>query len=85
MPALEPGEWFERVRCLRPNAAMMDKIALCTLGHLEAGDPQALGELMGVVAGKYPHLDILGGCCGTWETHLDEIARNVREARRIAS
>ena len=39
MPAIEPGEWFERVRCLRPNAAMMDKISLCTLGHLETGDP----------------------------------------------
>jgi len=25
-----------------------------------------------------------GGCCGTWETHLDEIARNVRTARAIA-
>ncbi len=41
MPAIEPGEWFKRVRCLRPNAAMMDKISLCTLGHLEAGDPAA--------------------------------------------
>jgi S-methylmethionine-dependent homocysteine/selenocysteine methylase len=81
MPALEPGEWFERVRCLRPNAAMMDKISLCTLGHLEVGDPAHLGELMGGLARRYPHLDIWGGCCGTWETHLEEIARNVREAR----
>ncbi len=78
MPALEPGEWFERVRCLRPNSAMMDKIALCTLGHLEAGDPVALGALMGELARRYPHLDIWGGCCGTWETHLEEIARNIR-------
>jgi len=29
-PALEPGPWFDRVRCLRPNAVMIDKIALCT-------------------------------------------------------
>lgn len=77
LPAIEPGDWFERVRCLRPNAAMMDKIALCTLGHLESGDPVALGGLMGDLAERYPHLDIWGGCCGTWETHLDEIARNV--------
>ena len=84
MPALEPGEWFERVRCLRPNAAMMDKISLCTLGHLEVGDPVVLGELMGGLAARYPHLDIWGGCCGTWETHLEEIARNVREARGLA-
>ena len=80
MPALEPGDWFTRVRCLRPNAAMADKISLCTLGHLEVGDPAALGELMGGLARQYPHLDIWGGCCGTWDTHLEEIARNVGEA-----
>jgi homocysteine S-methyltransferase len=82
-PAIEPGAWFERVRCLRPNAAMMDKISLCTLGHLEAGDPAALGGLMGGVARQYPHIDMWGGCCGTWETHLDEIARNVLAARAV--
>lgn len=84
MPALEPGDWFERVRSLRPNAAMMDKISLCRLGHLETGDPAGLGELMGGLAQRYPHLDIWGGCCGTWETHLEEIARNVSEARAPA-
>ena len=77
LPALEPGDWFERVRCLRPNAAMMDKISLCTLGHLESGDPVDLGQRMGAIAEQFPHIDIWGGCCGTWETHLDEIARNV--------
>ena len=78
LPALEPGRWFERVRCLRPNASTMDKVSLCTLGHLEAGDPASLGELMGDLARRYPHVDIWGGCCGTWDTHLEEIAQNVR-------
>jgi homocysteine S-methyltransferase len=81
MPAIEPAPWFERVRVLRPNAAMMDKISLCTLGHLEAGDPANLGQLMGGLAKQYPHIDMWGGCCGTWDTHLDEIARNVHVAR----
>ncbi len=85
MPAIEPGEWFERVRCLRPNAAMMDKISLCTLGHLETGDPPGLGQLMGGLARQYPHIDIWGGCCGTWDTHLDEIAQNVTTARDIGA
>lgn len=81
MPAIEAGEWFERVRCLRPNAAMMDKLSLCTLGHLESGDPAELGRLMGEVARAHPHIDLWGGCCGTWDAHLDEIARNVKQAR----
>lgn len=80
-PALEPGDWIERIRSLRPNAAMMDKISLCKLGHLEDGDPVELGEQMGNLARRYPHIDVWGGCCGTWETHLDEMARNVSSAR----
>ena len=34
--AIEPGNWFERVRVLRLDAAMMDNISLCTLGHPES-------------------------------------------------
>ena len=59
---------------------MMDKIALCTLGHLESGDPADLGQHLGELARRYPHLDIWGDCCGTWDTHLAEIASNVVEA-----
>jgi methionine synthase I (cobalamin-dependent) len=43
-----------------------------------SGDPIDLGRRMGVIAEHYPHLDIWGGCCGTWDTHLDHIARNVK-------
>jgi methionine synthase I (cobalamin-dependent) len=78
-PALEPRTWFDRVRSLRPNAA---KTALCQLGHLEEGDPHELAEQMGDLAKRCPHIDIWGGCCGTWEKHLDEIARTVKMARR---
>jgi S-methylmethionine-dependent homocysteine/selenocysteine methylase len=81
--ALEPGDWFQRVRCLRPNAAAMDKIALCTLGHLEAGDPAHLGQLMGSLARRYPHLDVWGGCCGTWDDHLKAIASEVGAAHAV--
>ena len=77
-PALEPGSWTDRIRALRPNAAKMDKIALCKLDHIEEGDPEELGILMGNLARCLPRVDIWGGCCGTWDRHLDAIARNVR-------
>jgi S-methylmethionine-dependent homocysteine/selenocysteine methylase len=80
-PALTPGGWTERVRGFRPNASRMDKIALCKLGHLEEGDPVELGRLMGTLARRYPHMDVWGGCCGTGDVHLDQIARNVGAAR----
>lgn len=81
-PALvESGGWRRRIRGLRPNAVSMDKASLCRLGHLESGDPDDLGRLMGDLAACYPHLDVWGGCCGTWETHLDRIAGAARAAR----
>lgn len=80
-PALEPGDWMRRIRSLRPNASAMEKIALCKIGHLEDGDPEDLGARMGALARRYPHIDIWGGCCGTWDSHLNEIAKNVRASR----
>lgn len=80
MPALEPGRWIERVRMLRPNASAMDKVELCEIGHLEEGDADELGRLMGELASRYPHIDVWGGCCGTWDTHLEQIARQVKLA-----
>ena len=80
-PAIETGDWIKRVRGVRPNASKMEKIALCKIGHLEEGDPVELGELCGDLARRYPHMDIWGGCCGTWDVHLDEIAKNILAAQ----
>jgi S-methylmethionine-dependent homocysteine/selenocysteine methylase len=74
-PAITPGKWIDRVRCFRPNAVKMDKIALCKLGHLEEGNPIELGQQMNEVREKYPHIDIWGGCCGTCDVHLEQIMK----------
>lgn len=83
-PALEPGDWSRRIRALRPNAAKMDKIALCKLDHIEEGDPEELGRMMGDLARRYPQIDIWGGCCGTWDRHTDAIARGLRSVHEVA-
>lgn len=81
-PAIsESGDWTDRLRYFRPNASRTDKLALCKLGHLEDGDPVELGQQMGEVARRFPNADILGGCCGTDERHLGEIAKNVKAQR----
>ncbi len=79
--ALTGGAWQARLRCIRPNAVSMDKVALCKLGHLEDGDPAELGRQMGQVARQFPAMDVWGGCCGTDHRHLREIARNVKAVR----
>ena len=79
-PALDGGAWTRRIRPIRPNAAKMDKIALCKLGHLEEGDPEELGCLMADIGRRYPHMDTWGGCCGTGHVHLEEIARRLPQS-----
>ena len=77
-PALVNSDWIKRIRGVRPNASKLEKIELCEIGHLEQGDPVELGGLCGDLANRYPHMDIWGGCCGTWDTHLDAIAKNIK-------
>lgn len=69
--------WVHRIRGARPNASPREKMALCQLGHLESGDPVDLGRRCGDLAWKYPHMDVWGGCCGTWDEHLNEIAKHL--------
>jgi S-methylmethionine-dependent homocysteine/selenocysteine methylase len=77
-PALTPGPWLERVRSLRPNASRADKQSLCTIGHLESGDPEELGRQVGALVRRLPHVDVVGGCCGTWDDHLRAMAEQLR-------
>ena len=74
-PALDNGQWTKRLRGVRPNASKMEKIALCKLGHLEDGDPVELAGQLADLSARFPHMDIFGGCCGTGDRHLREIAK----------
>ncbi|MEP6786611.1 MAG: homocysteine S-methyltransferase family protein [Sphingomonadales bacterium] len=79
-PLLAPdGDWLNRIGLLRPNASAKDKVELCQIGHLERGDPVELGQEMGQLARSMPHVSVWGGCCGTWDDHLELIARAVQQ------
>ncbi|MGR3290894.1 MAG: homocysteine S-methyltransferase family protein [Paracoccaceae bacterium] len=82
-PALEPGDWIRRLNGIRPNASAMGKGILCKLDHLEQGDPVELGQQMGDLARRFPHISVWGGCCGTDAVHIGEICRNVVAVRNI--
>lgn len=77
LPSLDDDAWMQRVRIVRPNASSKEKVELCRIGHLEEGDPVELGSLLGGLGHRYPHIDMWGGCCGTWDRHLAETAEAV--------
>lgn len=81
-PALTEGDWTGRLGGFMPNAVAMETLSLCSLGHLEEGDPLELGGQMADIARRFPHVNVWGGCCGTDGRHIGEITRQVGDVRR---
>ncbi len=74
------GEWLNRLGLLRPNASAKDKGELCQLGHLDRGDLDDLAQRMAILSQRLPNVVVWGGCCGTWDEHLELIATAVTAA-----
>jgi homocysteine S-methyltransferase len=81
-PGLTAGDWTRRLGGFMPNAVAMELLTLCSLGHLEDGDPEELGEQMAELAARFPHVNVWGGCCGTDARHIGQITRQVAEVRQ---
>jgi S-methylmethionine-dependent homocysteine/selenocysteine methylase len=67
------GSWVERVRGLRANASRRSHAELDEAEDLDAGDPDELGADYARLRGRMPHLNVLGGCCGTDDRHVSAI------------
>lgn len=72
---LGSGEaWTQRIRGLRANASRRSHQELNDLPDLDAGDPVELGSQYRDLVQVHPHLNVLGGCCGTDHRHVESIA-----------
>lgn len=81
-PGLTEGDWTRRLGGFMPNAVAMELLSLCSLGHLEDGDPEELGGQMAALAERFPHINVWGGCCGTDARHIGQITRQVAKLRQ---
>ncbi len=74
---LAAGEaWTKRIRGLRANASRCSHAELDAATELDAGDPAELGREYRAILEKLPHINVLGGCCGTDHRHVQAIARS---------
>ena len=73
---LDAGDpWCDRIRGLRANASSMSHAELNDAPELDAGDPVALGQdYARLKSGKLPRLSVVGGCCGTDDRHIEQMA-----------
>jgi S-methylmethionine-dependent homocysteine/selenocysteine methylase len=78
---LAAGEpWIKRLRGLRANSSRMSHAELDNAPELDIGDPQELGGQYAELRRRFPHINVLGGCCGTDHRHVDCISTACRKA-----
>jgi homocysteine S-methyltransferase len=85
--ALEDGAtWTRRVRGIRANASRKSHAELDNSTELDAGDPHELGEMYAELCERFPHIKVLGGCCGTDHRHVACISASCLDhARKVAA
>jgi homocysteine S-methyltransferase len=78
---LEDGAaWVNRLRGLRANSSRRSHAELDNATELDAGNPEELGSQYRNLLGRFPHLNVLGGCCGTDHRHVERISLACRPA-----
>ena len=66
--------WEQRVRGLRANASRCSHAELNELTTLDDGDPGELGRQYAELLARLPHVNVLGGRCGTDHRHVAAIS-----------
>jgi S-methylmethionine-dependent homocysteine/selenocysteine methylase len=66
--------WTNRLRGVRANSSRRSHAELDNATELDAGDPTELGKQYGDLVRRFPHINVLGGCCGTDDRHVERIS-----------
>lgn len=74
------GAWLSRLKGLRANASRRSHAELNAATELDPGDPAELGGQYRALLERFPHIRVLGGCCGTDHRHVACIGSACKEA-----
>ncbi len=78
---LDGGEWTKRIRGIRANASKCSHAELDEAETLDDGDPREFGDDYRRLLDLLPNVNVVGGCCGTDQRHVDEVAAALSSAR----
>jgi S-methylmethionine-dependent homocysteine/selenocysteine methylase len=67
--------WIGRIRGIRANASSRSHAELNEAPDLDEGNPTELGQQYRDLRSKFPNLNVLGGCCGTDDRHVEAICK----------
>jgi S-methylmethionine-dependent homocysteine/selenocysteine methylase len=65
--------WVARIRGIRANASKRSHAELNEAADLDDGNPVELGGDYRAILRRLPHINMLGGCCGTDHRHIEQI------------
>jgi homocysteine S-methyltransferase len=71
---LADGPWMQRIKGIVANASRCSHAELDEAEELDDGDPKELGQQLSQIRRRFPHIRVLGGCCGTDMRHMKQIA-----------
>ncbi|WP_137701995.1 homocysteine S-methyltransferase family protein [Marimonas lutisalis] len=66
--------WMQRIKGIVANASRCSHAELDEAEELDDGDPSELAEQLADIRQRFPHIRVLGGCCGTDMRHMAKIA-----------
>ena len=75
------SNWTNRIRGIRLNASCLSHAELNEATELDDGDVTDLGIHVSVICESFPHINVVGGCCGTDHRHIREIGEKAQRAR----
>lgn len=67
--------WLERIRGIRANASTKSHAELNESETLDDGNPEELGSQYRELKARLRNLNVLGGCCGTDDRHIEAICK----------
>ena len=73
---LNGGKWKERIMAVRANASCKSHAELDESENLDPGDKKELANGYKELNRLLPNLKVIGGCCGTDHTHIEEICQH---------
>ena len=71
------GEWKWRIGGIRANASLKSHAELDESETLDTGDKCLLAQGYAELFDLLPNVKVIGGCCGTDHSHLEEICNEV--------
>lgn len=72
--------WMGRIRGIRANASKCSHAELDDATELDDGNPVEFGNEYREIRQRHPHINVLGGCCGTDYRHIDHLSQACKAA-----